>query len=56
MKTQRKSPLRDCSLLMKAALGRFSLREFHTRVLHAGRVPLSVLEQEFDRWLAAKQG
>ena len=41
----------------KAALGvSFSLSEFHTRVLSAGRVPLSVLEQDVDRWIAAKEG
>jgi uncharacterized protein (DUF885 family) len=41
----------------KAALGsRFSLSEFHTRVLDAGRVPLSVLDQDIDRWIAAKKG
>lgn len=41
----------------KAALGaRFSLSEFHTRVLDAGRVPLNVLEQDVDRWIAAKKG
>jgi uncharacterized protein (DUF885 family) len=41
----------------KATLGaRFSLSEFHTRLLDAGRVPLSVLEQDIDRWIAAKRG
>lgn len=41
----------------KAALGgTFSLSEFHTRVLGAGRVPLSVLEQDIDRWIATKKG
>ena len=41
----------------KAALGdRFSLSEFHMRVLGAGRVPLSVLEQDVDRWIATKKG
>ena len=40
----------------KAALGaRFSLSEFHTRVLGSGRVPLSVLEQDIDRWIAARK-
>jgi uncharacterized protein (DUF885 family) len=39
----------------KAALGtKFSLSEFHTRVLGAGRVPLGVLEQDIDRWIAAR--
>ena len=41
----------------QAALGAtFSLSEFHTRVLSAGRVPLSVLEHDIDRWIAAKKG
>jgi uncharacterized protein (DUF885 family) len=41
----------------KAAVGaNFSLAEFHTRVLDAGRVPLSVLEQDIDRWIAARKG
>lgn len=41
----------------KAALDeKFSLSEFHTRVLGAGRVPLSVLEQDIDRWIAVKKG
>jgi len=40
----------------KAALGStFSLSEYHTRVLGAGRVPLGVLEQDIDRWIAAKK-
>jgi len=32
----------------------FSLGEFHTRVLASGRVPLSVLEQDIDRWIAGR--
>jgi uncharacterized protein (DUF885 family) len=40
----------------KASLGaNFSLGEFHSRVLGAGRVPLGVLEQDIDRWVAAKK-
>jgi uncharacterized protein (DUF885 family) len=40
----------------RAALGaRFSLAEFHNRVLGAGRVPLQVLEQDIDRWIAAQK-
>jgi uncharacterized protein (DUF885 family) len=39
----------------KAALGaKFSLSEFHTRVIGAGRVPLGVLEQDIDRWISAR--
>lgn len=40
----------------RAALGsRFSLSEFHTRVLGAGRVPLGVLEQDIERWIAQRK-
>jgi uncharacterized protein (DUF885 family) len=40
----------------KTALGgRFSLAEFHNRVLAAGRVPLDVLEQDIDRWITEKR-
>ena len=41
----------------KTALGdRFSLAEFHNRVLGAGRVQLDILEQDIDRWIAEKKG
>ncbi len=36
----------------KKELGsRFSLREFHNRVLGAGRVPLDILDAEISRWM-----
>ena len=39
----------------RAALGsRFSLREFHNIVLKTGVVPLAILEQQVDAYLAAK--
>ncbi|MBS0661892.1 MAG: DUF885 domain-containing protein [Verrucomicrobia bacterium] len=37
----------------KAALGpRFSIKEFHNLVLRGGTMPLDVLAQEVDRWIA----
>jgi uncharacterized protein (DUF885 family) len=36
------------------ALGpRFDIREFHSRVLESGCMPLKLLEQKIDRWIAA---
>jgi uncharacterized protein (DUF885 family) len=41
----------------KAALGdKFDIREFHDQVLDTGALPLTVLEEKIDRWIAAKQG
>jgi uncharacterized protein (DUF885 family) len=40
----------------KAALGaKFSIKEFHNVVLGGGSMPLEVLGQEVDRWIAAQQ-
>ena len=39
------------------ALGpKFDVREFHAQVLMTGALPLSILEQKIDRWIAAKRG
>jgi uncharacterized protein (DUF885 family) len=40
-----------------SALGaKFDRREFHDLVLRTGSVPLTVLEAEVERWVAAKKG
>jgi uncharacterized protein (DUF885 family) len=40
----------------KAALGsNFRLSEFHNRVLGSGRVPLPIMEQDIDNWIAEKR-
>ena len=39
----------------RAALGeRFDIRRFHMAVLDGGAVPLAVLEQTIDDWIAAE--
>jgi uncharacterized protein (DUF885 family) len=39
----------------KAALGaKFDVREFHAEVLGSGALPLSILEQKIDHWIASK--
>jgi uncharacterized protein (DUF885 family) len=41
----------------RAALGsRFSIRDFHTAVLQAGVLPLHMLEQQVDRYVARASG
>ena len=40
----------------KAALGpKFDIREFHAQVLDTGALPLPILEQKIDRWIASKK-
>jgi uncharacterized protein (DUF885 family) len=40
----------------KAALGpRFDIRDFHAQVLGSGALPLTVLEEKIDNWIAAKK-
>ena len=35
--------------------GKFDIREFHAQVLMTGSLPLAILEQKIDRWIAAKK-
>jgi uncharacterized protein (DUF885 family) len=40
----------------QAELGdKFDIREFHAQVLMTGALPLTILEQKIDRWIAAKK-
>jgi len=40
-----------------AELGpKFDIREFHAQVLNSGALPMTILEQKIDRWIAAKKG
>jgi uncharacterized protein (DUF885 family) len=40
----------------EAELGsKFDIREFHAEVLMTGALPLAILEQKVDRWIAAKK-
>ena len=34
---------------------KFDEREFHAEVLMTGSLPLAILEQKIDRWIAAKK-
>jgi uncharacterized protein (DUF885 family) len=40
----------------ETALGpKFDVREFHAQVLNTGALPLGILEQKIDRWIAMKK-
>ena len=40
----------------EAELGdKFDIREFHAQVLMTGSLPLAILEQKIDRWIAARR-
>jgi uncharacterized protein (DUF885 family) len=39
----------------KALGDKFDIREFHAQVLNTGALPLAILEQKIDRWIAAKE-
>jgi uncharacterized protein (DUF885 family) len=39
----------------KSKLGtQFDIREFHDQVLDAGALPLTILEERIDNWIASK--
>jgi len=41
----------------EAELGpKFDIREFHAQVLDSGALPMKILEEKIDRWIAAKKG
>jgi len=41
----------------EAELGdKFDIKEFHAQVLMTGALPLTILEQKIDRWIAEKKG
>jgi uncharacterized protein (DUF885 family) len=40
----------------EAELGdKFDVRDFHAQVLMTGSLPLAILEQKIDRWIASKK-
>jgi uncharacterized protein (DUF885 family) len=48
--------IRELRARAEKALGeRFDIREFHTRVLESGCMPLKLLEQKIDRWIEARR-
>lgn len=40
----------------KALGSKFDIREFHAQVLNTGGIPLAILEQKIDRWIASQKG
>ena len=41
----------------EAELGpKFDIREFHAQVLDSGALPMTILKQKIDRWIASKKG
>ena len=48
--------IRELRTRAETALGaNFDLRAFHDAVLENGSVPLSVLEEQIDRWIAERK-
>ena len=49
------SSLKILLTVIKALGDRFSVREYHNRVLQTGTVPLNLLERQIDAWIASEQ-
>ena len=50
-----KSRMSNRSPKAKTALGdRFDIRDFHDAIIGAGALPLPILEQQVDRYIAAR--
>ncbi len=48
--------IRELRTRAEQALGpRFDIREFHAQVLMTGSLPLAILEQKIDRWIAERK-
>jgi uncharacterized protein (DUF885 family) len=48
--------IRELRARAESALGeRFDIREFHSRVLESGAIPLKLLERKIDRWIAEQR-
>jgi uncharacterized protein (DUF885 family) len=48
--------IRELRARAEKALGdRFDIREFHTRILESGCMPLKLLEQKIDRWIEERR-
>ncbi len=41
--------------MSRKASSRFDIRDFHAQVLMTGALPLPVLEQKIDRWIAERK-
>jgi uncharacterized protein (DUF885 family) len=48
--------IQDLRKKAQDALGsKFDIREFHDQLLNTGALPLSILEQKIDRWIAGEE-
>jgi uncharacterized protein (DUF885 family) len=48
--------IRELRTRAEKALGdKFSIKEFHNQVLNSGSLPLVLLEEKIDRWIAKEK-